>query len=120
MYFILENKQPVQVSDVLVWGAWMQTGDQRVAETVIDDIRVSTVFLGLDHNHFGGTPVLFETMIFTSDNGGGEMDRYCTWDDAVRGHVDMVRRIEVERELAGLAVGDSLAGIIVKLRNNAH
>ena len=47
---------------------------------------VSTVFLGLDHAFDGGTPLLFETMIF-----GGEHDeyqeRYATWDEAEAGHL---------------------------------
>lgn len=48
--------------------------------------QVSTVFLGIDHNHWGeGLPLLFETMIF-----GGKHDqeqfRCSTWDEAVDMH----------------------------------
>lgn len=57
-----------------------------------NDVRVSTIFLGTNHAFFGGTPILFETMIF-----GGEHDeyqeRYATWEEAEAGHqraIDLV------------------------------
>lgn len=54
--------------------------------------RVSTVWLGLDHSWGGGTPVIFETMVF-----GGPLDqegmRYCTAEDARAGHEFMVMRL---------------------------
>ncbi len=74
----------------------MQNGDRRVAETVIDDICVSTVFLGIDHNLFGGKPVLFQTMVFSPDTGGGETKSYCTWVKANVGHTDMVHVYRVQ------------------------
>ena len=53
---------------------------------------VSTVFLGIDHQHDDGPPHLFETLVF-----GGPMDdameRYSTWADAEAGHVAMVERV---------------------------
>ncbi len=55
------------------------------------DVHVSTVFLGLDHNHTGkGPPLLFETMVF----GGplhDEQWRYCTWEEAEAGHKAAVK-----------------------------
>jgi len=49
---------------------------------------VSTVFLGLDHSFYAGKkPVLFETMVFTSEGSSNEdQERYCTWEEAVDGH----------------------------------
>lgn len=60
---------------------------RRVAWTqVAPGIEVSTVFLGLDHNHWGkGPPLLFETMTF-DDYGGGEQWRWSTWEEAATGH----------------------------------
>lgn len=50
-----------------------------------DSIRVSTTWLGLNHNYGAGPPLIFETMIF-----GGEhndyMDRYSTLEEAKAGH----------------------------------
>lgn len=81
------------VSDVLEWADWFEQADRHVADTHLDSgVRVSTVFLGLDHNFWGkGPPILFETLVF----GGPldqQMERYCTWDEADRGHTKMVKR----------------------------
>lgn len=49
--------------------------------------RVSTVWLGLDHGWGGGRPLIFETMIFTSDEAIDTWcDRYSTEDEARAGH----------------------------------
>lgn len=93
--YILEGKEPVHCDDIETWSKWYQTANRRVASTFIsDDVRVSTVFLAMDHNWHGGEKILFETMVF-----GGRYDdyqeRYHTWDEAEEGHkriVEMVRR----------------------------
>lgn len=84
--YILEGRTPVLEPDVFKWGKWFETANRYVAETQIsDNIRVSTVFLGLNHNFGEGIPILFETMVF-----GGELDqeveRYSTWTQAEQGH----------------------------------
>jgi len=52
------------------------------------------VFLTVDHRFGGdGPPILWETLVF----GGpldGEMDRYSSYDDAVRGHAAMLARVK--------------------------
>ena len=95
-YILDKNHQPVKCDDLMKWANWFENADRKVAKTIIDirlhnEISVSTVFLGLDHNFGEGTPILFETMIF----GGKfdqEMDRYSTWDEAVKGHEKMVAK----------------------------
>lgn len=85
--YILVDKNPVVCNDAMKWGMWFQNSKERIVkQTDIDGIKVSTVFLGLDHNWGdGGEPLLFETMIF-----GGQHDqfqeRYSTWDEAEAGH----------------------------------
>jgi hypothetical protein len=55
---------------------------------------VSTVFLGLDHGHGGGPPVLWETMIFAhGQEFDQDQDRYTSHEDAVRGHHETVNRV---------------------------
>jgi len=52
---------------------------------------VSTVWLGLDHNHVGGEPVLFETMVFgEGDWADQDCQRYSTELEARIGHTEMV------------------------------
>ena len=60
--------------------------NKRVALTHInDETKVSTVFLGLNHNYGDGPPMIFETMIFGSEHDEYQ-ERYSTWDEAVAGH----------------------------------
>lgn len=58
------------------------------------EYRVSTVWLGLDHNWGGGEPILFETMSF---GGGEEQDetqwRWPTEAAALAGHAEIVATI---------------------------
>ncbi len=72
------------------WGQMYHTieGQQRrkVAFDDIGEIQVSTVFLGLDHNHFGGRPLLFETMVFNGNGNDIYCERYSTWKEAEEGH----------------------------------
>lgn len=59
----------------LWWGGW-----------------VSTVWLGINHNWFGGKPLIFETMLFgPGGNGDYDMDRYSTEAEAKEGHERMVK-----------------------------
>lgn len=93
--YILEGHRPVPVDDLFVWARWFETADRIVANTDRGDVRISTVFLGLDHN-FGpsGPPLLFETLIF-----GGPEDGYCarysTWRQAEAGHQKAVEIAEL-------------------------
>ena len=87
MYYILKGKEFFKCKDIEEYIKLKGDSIKRVAETISDEIRVSTVFLGLDHSYDGKGPVLFETMIF-----GGEHDqdqwRYKTWDEAEEGHFE--------------------------------
>lgn len=90
MHYILKDGIPVQEPDLLTWAIWYEDFDgRRVANIEIGDVRISTVFLGLDHQWGGGPPLLFETMIF-----GGEHDdyqeRYSTLEEAMAGHARAV------------------------------
>lgn len=91
--YILDGKTPVPEPDTTKWGKWIKTANRQVAEDFIGDIRISTVFLGMDHNFFDDVPILFETMVF----GGpldSEQERYYTWAEAEQGHKEMVKRVK--------------------------
>lgn len=111
MYYTLDDKhQIVPTTDIMVWGKFRQDHSRRrVAATQVGTIWVSTVFLGIDHGLgeiTGERPVLFETMAFADTNGedksklGDEIEtcRYCTWDEAVAGHAEMVARLSENGE----------------------
>jgi len=88
MNYILIGKLPTPEPDIKKWAQWYEKSGEkrRVGLTELpNNIKVSTVFLGIDHKYGDGPPELFETMIF-----GGEHNEYCeryaTWDDAYDGH----------------------------------
>jgi len=83
--YILVGKETKQINDILEWAQHMETVNRIVEQTEIGDIKVSTVFLGLDHRYGDGEPLLFETMIFGGSEDGFQ-DRYSTWDEATKGH----------------------------------
>lgn len=61
-----ENGKPVLCENIRKWSAWFEHFPNRfVKETKLDNVRISTIFLGIDHNFTGrGGPVLWETMVF--------------------------------------------------------
>ncbi len=67
-------------------------------KTDVGDAQVSTVFLGMDHSHDDGRPVVFETMIF-----GGHHDmcqwRYYTVAEAALGHTAVCNALKNNEEL---------------------
>lgn len=66
-----------------------QLGTQ-VDDTTIGNVRVSTVFLSVNHGSRDQTPIVFETMVF----GGSDIEcqRYTSWSDAVAGHCSIVEK----------------------------
>lgn len=101
-HYVLIEGQTVAVDDLTQWAQWYElaarTGLLRIAETLVGEYRVSTVFLGLDHNFGGGPPLLFETMTFALGESG-EQWRYTTQEQALAGHLALVQRLE-EQALA--------------------
>ena len=79
--YILEGKRVVEETNLIKWAEWFETTDRHVADDTIGKVRVSTAFLGLDHNLFGGKPLLFETMIFGGKHNDYQ-ERYTTWEKA--------------------------------------
>lgn len=97
-HYILEGHE-AKPCDLMTWARWLEKNhkNKHVADEKVGDVRVSTVFLGLDHNWGDGPPLIFETMIF-----GGEHDqvewRYTTWDQAEAGHKRVVAALQEGRE----------------------
>src|SRR5262245_52914199 len=98
--YILDGHTPVHMDDVEAWARWCEA--HRAALHVRDTwlppgVRVSTVFLGLDHSLAriltpNLSPILFETMVF-----GGPLDqaqeRCATWAEAEGQHAAVVARV---------------------------
>ena len=60
-------KDGTPIGDTLTWAELFEDREYtRVAETILEDgTRISTIWLGLDHNFFdNGPPIIFESMVF--------------------------------------------------------
>ncbi len=77
------------------WGRILQDDPayKRVAETTLPNkVRVSTVWLGLNHGWEPGEKLIFETMVFR-DGSSDECERYSTLEEALEGHERMVKKV---------------------------
>jgi hypothetical protein len=73
-----ETEFCTELDDGLIrWGRFFEQRDlRRVALEEVNGIRISTVFLGIDHGWGGGPPVLWETMCFADGpTDGHHMDQ---------------------------------------------
>jgi hypothetical protein len=86
--YILVGHEVVAEPNWVAWADWMETADRRVARDMVGPLLVSTVFLAIDHRHFGeGPPILFETMVFADFPSEELHCRRCsTWAEAERQH----------------------------------
>lgn len=93
LFYILDGHTLVGTNDAVEWGRFFEQHSlRRVAQTEIGDVRISTVFVGLDSGTGDGPPLLFETMVF-----GGPLDqeqeRCSTWEQAEAMHAAMVEKV---------------------------
>lgn len=102
--YILDGQTPIKCDSLPKWAIWLQKANRFVALTQINEYRVSTIFMGIDHSHgAGGLPVLFETLVFKSAHSWDEIDgrRYHFWSEAEKGHAEIVAELEkrLEKEI---------------------
>lgn len=83
--------------DLHRWAVLFENWEYKVVEqTQLNGADVSTVWLGSDHNFFGGRPLIFETMIFSSKylDLDQYQHRYSTLEEAKKGHKRAVAMVE--------------------------
>lgn len=118
--YTLEGHAPVPCPDIGKWGRWMESGDRRVALTDLGAVRISTVFLGVDHGYGPSRePILFETMAFV-DGEGAEFEtwgfaRYASWEEAEAGHARAVALCKRAIDEAG----ETSAALLAYIRTHA-
>lgn len=102
-YILDKDGNPQKCDSLDVWSAWFEaSGPSRaIGSDVSDDnMRVSTVFLGIDHGfsllHPGqkSVPILYETMVFDDSHTGraSYQMRYATKEEALEGHARAVKK----------------------------
>lgn len=63
-YILDERGEPKPEPDLMKWARWFETANRHVGNEWVEESRVSTVFLGLDHGFTSDCPILWETMVF--------------------------------------------------------
>lgn len=96
-WYILRGHKIETVPNAETWGAWMASNDVHLAVDMVGDVKVSTVFLGVDASAgLEAEPVLFETMVC-----GGKYDgfqaRECSALMALAAHKATVKMVQGAR-----------------------
>lgn len=99
--YILDENNNVIPADLMTWSNFFEDAKRRtVKQETVNDLWVSTVFLGLDHNFYFREnneyykPHVFETMIFKGVSSLNYQDRYSTWKEAEEGHQKAIQWIK--------------------------
>jgi hypothetical protein len=94
-YILDDDNNPVK-STVNEFADWEEAYPERkaVKQEYIDDVYISTVFLGLDHAWNSDIPVLWETMIFGGENDQAYQERYASYEQAIEGHQKAINFIK--------------------------
>jgi hypothetical protein len=101
-YILTTDNEPVAVS-ITEAAQWMednptriQIGYDELTDFNGDDVRVSTVFLGLDHSWNNLGLILWETMIFGGEHDQNYQERYTSYEDALEGHQKAIDFITIK------------------------
>lgn len=96
-YTLNASGKPVPEPDLITWARWFESADRTVGSDQIGESRVSTVFLGLDHNFGEGPPVLWETMVFGGELEGEQNRCAGSREQAEAMHAKMVERVKASQ-----------------------
>lgn len=69
-YILNEQGDPFIEPDLITWAKWFEKAKRHAGLTTVGRYKISTVFLGLDHNWGLGPPVVWETMVFKKESKG--------------------------------------------------
>lgn len=107
-HWILDDHNNPKEVDLMTWALWFKDPRRKVADDMVCDVWVSTIFLGIDHNFaFTGPPILWETMAFGPEEWSKTMERVyrpevaidrCagSWEQALTMHQQMIERMVKE------------------------
>jgi hypothetical protein len=103
----------VLCSNIFKWGQGMASFDPLLADDYMEEVRVTTIFLGMDNSNSDGPPLLFETIIT-----GGWLDQFrircTTYEEAEIMHrmvLSMAKR-EQENNHQAMEIAGNLIDVI--------
>lgn len=108
-HFIVDADQRVVEVDLLTWGRWVQTVENReVARTEVGHLLVLTSFAGIDLSFGDGPPAFFETRVL---DGCDELEclESPSWSEARARHAAATERWSDWAEVARHATAGALA-----------
>ena len=93
-YYKMDGTPYTGPNAMMNWAKDFEEQDRIIGRTPLPGGgRVSTVWLGLDHNFIMGGPILiFETMVFSKLGEALDQQRYSTLKEARKGHKETVKR----------------------------
>jgi len=96
-FYILDDNNNVVLVNIEEYTEFYGSSKKFIRSTKQDNIHVSTVFLGINHNldPNSGNIIIFETMVFLK----GEsvyVDQYSTYQQAVVGHIEKCKMFNVK------------------------
>ena len=103
-YVLDDDNNVVAEPDVAKAAAFFEQKARRIVDLDIfmlpeGEVKISTVFLGLDHRWgSGGEPVVFETMVFGGPHDQ-ECSRCCTYAEALEMHKGVVDHLNTVKRL---------------------
>lgn len=89
--YVLDGTTPRKVDTAEEWARGFSDHlNRHVGDEMVGEARISTVFLGVDHNFLPNRPpLLFETMIFGGVHDGHQT-RASTYEEAKKQHAEAV------------------------------
>lgn len=98
-FFILDEKNNIIPNkNIEEFRKWSDENKEKLQiETFIGDFRISTIFMGRNHDNFHeGEPLLWETMIFKNKEVFEDYQkRYSSFKEAMNGHNEAIDKIEI-------------------------
>lgn len=102
MYYYLNDDHTYRLCESEEWANQFQqlseNDKKHIACDVLNGKMISTVWIGTNTSLKTDPPMVFETMVFDSNNTGvfafGEClyeDEYSSWDDALEGHQKAIK-----------------------------
>lgn len=116
-YILGEDQKPALCNDLMKWLEWFEdaneSGSLRIAEDSVGDYRVSTIFLGINHQFkYGDRPILYETIVFDKEGNDVLQHRYSTREEALTGHQELIEVCIKTRDIIDTCKGNKECGDI--------
>lgn len=97
---MLKHRKPILCHTGDAWVRSYVDGCNKVRRTYINNVKISTAFLVIDHSVTGeGDPILFETAVF--ENGviiPEYVIRTQTWRQALKAHQRILKKVRKENK----------------------